>query len=57
MGKTDGKSPLGRTRHKWEDNIKTDLQECVGGTDWIYVAQGRDRWRVLVNAVMDFRVP
>ena len=45
-------------RCRWEDNIKMDLQE-VGceGTDWIQLAQGRDRWRALVNAVMDLRVP
>ena len=56
--KHEGKRPLGRCRRKWEDNIKMDLQEvrCVG-TDWIELAQDRDRWRVLVNAVMNLRVP
>jgi len=50
--------PLGRPRHKWDDNIKMDLQEVgCGGMDWIDVAQDRDRWRALVNAVMNFRVP
>jgi hypothetical protein len=50
---------LGRTRHRWENNIKMDLQEVGwrGGRDWIVMAQGRDRWRVLVNAVMNLRVP
>ena len=49
---------LGRPRHRWEDNIKMDLQEvgCVG-LDWIELAQNRDRWRALVNAVMNLRVP
>jgi len=57
-GKPDGKKPLGRPRHRWEDTIKTDLQEMgCGGMDWINVAQDRDRWRALVNVVMDFRVP
>ena len=58
MGKLDGKSPLGRSRNRWEDNIKMDLQEvgCVGMA-WNDLAQDRDRWRTLVNAVMYFRVP
>jgi len=50
--------PLGRPRHRWEDNIKVDLQEVgYGGMDWIDLAQDRDRWRALVNAVMNLRVP
>ena len=50
--------PLGRPRRRWEDNIKMDLQE-VGGDcgDWMELAQGRDRWRALVNKLMNFRVP
>ena len=56
--KPEGKRPLGRPRHRWEDNIKMDMQE-VGceGMDWIELAQDRDRWRALVNAVMNLRVP
>ena len=57
MGKTEGKGPLGRTRRRWVDNIKMDLQELgCGGTDWIELAQDRDRWWALVNAVMNLRV-
>ena len=53
----EGKRPLGRPRHRWED-IKTDIQEVGwGGMDWIDLAQGKDRWRALVNAVMNLRVP
>jgi hypothetical protein len=50
--------PLGRPGHRWEDNIKMDLQE-VGceGTDWIDLSHDRDRWRAIVNAVMNLRVP
>jgi hypothetical protein len=56
--KPEGKRPLGRPRLIWEDNIKTDLQE-VGGScgDWMELAQDRERWRALVNKVMNFRVP
>jgi hypothetical protein len=58
VGKPEGKRPQGRPRRRWEDNIKMDLQEVgFGGMDWIGLAQDRDRWRVLVNAVMNFRVP
>jgi hypothetical protein len=56
--KPKGKRPLGRPRCGWEDNIMVDLhEEGCGGMDWIWLAQNRDRWRVLVNAVMNLRVP
>jgi hypothetical protein len=58
MGKPEGKRPLGRCRRRWEDNIKMDLQEVgCGGMDWIELAQDRERWRALVNAVMNLQVP
>ena len=57
-GETRRKEPLGRPRRRWEDNIKMDLQEVGrGGTDWIVLAQYRDKWWTLVNAVMNLRVP
>jgi hypothetical protein len=58
VGRPEGRRPLGRPRHRWEDNTKMDLQE-VGweSVDWIDMAQDRDRWRALVNAVMNLRVP
>jgi hypothetical protein len=58
MGKPEGKGPLGKPRRRWEDNIKMDLQEVgCGGMDWNELIQDRYRWRVLVNAVMNLRVP
>jgi len=57
-GKPEGKRQLGRPRHRWEDNIKMYLQEVrCGGMDWIDMAQDRDSWRALVNAVMNIWVP
>ena len=58
VGKPEGKRPLGRPRRRWEDNIKMDIQVVgCGGIDWIELAQDRDRWRALVNAVMNLRIP
>ena len=52
------KEPLGKPRRRWEENIKMDHQEVgYGGMDWIELAQDRERWRALVTAVMNFRVP
>jgi hypothetical protein len=55
VGKPEGRRPLGRPRHRWEDNIKMDLQEGRG--DWMELAQYRDRWQALVGTVKDFQVP
>ena len=56
VGKPEGKRPLGIPRRRWEDNFKMVLQEVeCGGIDWIELAQDRDRWRALVNAVMNLR--
>jgi len=58
VGKPEGKKPLRRHRRRWEDGIKMDLQEVgCGGMDWIELAQERDSWRALENAVMNLRVP
>jgi len=58
VGKPEGNRPLGRPRHRWEDNIKMGLQEVgCGGMDWIGLAQDRYRWRALMNAVLNLQVP
>jgi len=58
VGKPEGKIPLGRPRHRWEDNIKMDLQEVgCGSMDFTELAQARDRRWALVNVVMNLRVP
>jgi hypothetical protein len=57
VGNPEKKRPLGEPRRRWEDNIKMDLQKVgCGGMDWIELAQERDKWRTLVNAVMNLRV-
>jgi hypothetical protein len=56
-GKPEGKRPLGRPRHKWENGIRKDIWEIgLGDVDWIRLAQDRDRWRAVVSAVMNLRV-
>jgi len=58
VGKPEGKRSLGRPRHRWVDNIRMDLQEVgCGYMDWIGLVQDGDRWRTLVSAVMNLRVP
>jgi hypothetical protein len=58
VGKPEGKRPLGRPRRRWEDKIKTNLQEVGGGYgDWMELAEDRYRWRALVSRVTNFRVP
>jgi hypothetical protein len=58
VGKPEGKRPLGRPRRRWEDNVRMDFQEVgCGCEDWIGLAQDRDRWRALVSAVRNLRVP
>jgi hypothetical protein len=58
VGRLEGRRPLGRPRRRWEDNIKMDLSEIgFGDVDWIRWAQDRDRWRALVNTVINLRVP
>jgi len=58
VGKPEGKIPFGRPRNRWDNNIKMDLQEVgCGSMEWIELAQDRDRWRALLNAVMNLRVP
>jgi len=58
VGKPEGNRPLGRSKRRWEGNIKMELQEIgCGGMDWFDLAQDLDRWRTHVNAVMDIWVP
>jgi hypothetical protein len=58
VGKAEGRRPLGRPRRAWVDNIRMDLLELGwGDVDWIGLAQDRDRWRALVNSVLNLRVP
>jgi hypothetical protein len=57
VGKPEGKRPLGRPRRRWEDGIRMDLREIgLGGVDWIRLSQDRDRWRVVVSALMNLLV-
>ena len=56
-GETWGKETTGETQRRWEDNIKMDLREVGRVRDWMELAQDRERWRALVNTVMNFRVP
>jgi hypothetical protein len=53
----EGRRPLGRPRRRWEDKIKMDLQEVGWDMDWVELAQDKDRWQALVNAVMNPRFP
>jgi hypothetical protein len=58
VARPEGRRPLGRPRRRWEDNIKMDLREIgFEDVDCIYLAQDRDRWRAVVNTVMNLRVP
>jgi hypothetical protein len=57
VGRPEGRRPFGRPRHTWEDHIKMNLKAVRWVMDWIDLAQDRDRWRALVNAVMNLRVP
>jgi hypothetical protein len=58
VGRLEGRRPLGRPRRRWEDNIEMYLREIgFGDVDWIHWTQERDRWRALVNTVMNLRVP
>jgi hypothetical protein len=58
VGRPEGRRPLGRPRRRWKDNIKMDLRVTgFGDVDWIHLSQDRDRWRALVNTVMNLRFP
>jgi hypothetical protein len=57
VGKLERKRPLGRPRRRWEDGVRMDIREIgLGDVDWLRLAQGRDRWRAVVSAVMNLRV-
>jgi hypothetical protein len=57
VGKPEGRRPLGRPTHRWEDGVRMDLREIgLGGVDWIRLAQDRNSWRSVVSAVMNLRV-
>jgi hypothetical protein len=58
VGRIEAKRPMGRPRHRWEDNIKLDIREIgIDGSNWIQLAKDRVWWRAFVNSVMDLRVP
>jgi hypothetical protein len=57
VGRPEGRRPLGRPRSRWEEILKWIFKKCDGDMDWIELAQGRDRWRAILNAVMNLRVP
>jgi len=57
VGKPEGGRQLGRPGWRWEDNVKTDLEVGCGGTDWVELAQDRNRWRAVANSVMNLKVP
>jgi hypothetical protein len=57
VGKPEGRRSLGRCTRRWEDNIKKDFGDSLGGMNWIDLVQNRDQWRALVNTVMNLRVP
>jgi hypothetical protein len=58
VGRPEGKRPLGRSRHRWEDNIEMDLREIgIDGANWIQLAQDRVRWRTFVSTVINLRAP
>jgi hypothetical protein len=57
VGRPEGRRPLGRPRRRWDDNIKMDVQDVGWGIDWIELTQDRDRWRAVVNALVNLGVP
>jgi hypothetical protein len=58
IGRPEGKRPLGRSRHRWENTIKLDLRERgINGVNWMQLAQDRVKWRACVNTVMNLRIP